>query len=55
MFACKCPDGDESWLTEICCRQIEASAYIFAAPKKTVVKPSLKKASIIVESVQPQL
>ena len=43
MFACKCPDGkDESWLTEVCCRQIEASAYIFGSSKnKTVVKESI--------------
>ena len=53
MFACKCPDGkDESWLTEVCCRQIEASAYIFGSSKnKTVEKPSLKRASIIASSV----
>jgi len=53
MFACKTlKNRDDNWMIEACCRQIEASAYIFGSSKnKTVVKPSLKRASIIVGSV----
>ena len=56
IFAASLPKGkDLNWVLEITARQIESNAYIFGSSKnKTVKKPSLKSASVIVNSLSPK-
>ena len=56
IFAATLPKSkDLNWVLEITARQIESNAYIFGSSKnKTVKKPSLKSASVIVNSLSPK-